>query len=89
MTLHEFIAQLLRQVPDLQAFLGKDYDTFYDETERTLHVVFDKTRDAEHSYDYEPLDFIDGDLMIHTAQGEIVGFSILETDIGKSADSLP
>ncbi len=86
MTLHDTIALLLQQIPDLQAFVGKDYDTFYDETERTLHVVFDKTRDADDSYDLEPIDFIDGDVMIHTAQGEIVGFSILETDIGKSSD---
>ncbi len=86
MTLHEVIAQLLQHVPDLHAFTGKDYDTFYDETERTLHVIFDKNHDADESYDYEPIDFIDGDLMIHTAQGIIVGFSILETDIGKSSD---
>ncbi|MFQ3597241.1 MAG: hypothetical protein SNJ55_02505 [Chloroherpetonaceae bacterium] len=89
MTLHEFIAHLLREVPDLQAFMEKDYDTFYDEAERALHVVFDKEHDADHSYDFEPIDFIDGDLMIHTAQGTIVGFSILETDIGKSTDSTP
>ncbi len=86
MTLHEVITHLLQRVPDLQAFIGKDYDTFYDETERTLHVIFDKNHDADESYDYEPIDFIDGDLMIHTAQGIIVGFSILETDIGKSSD---
>ncbi len=89
MTLHEVIAQLLQHVPDLQALVGKDYDTFYDETERTLHVIFDKARDADESYDYEPIDFIDGDLLIHTAQGIIVGFSILETDIGKSSDPTP
>ncbi len=89
MTLHDFIAHLLREVPDLQALIGKDYDTFYDETERTLHVIFDKERDADSSYDHEPIDFIDGDLLIHTAQGEIVGFSILETDIGKSSTPEP
>lgn len=87
MTLHDIIAHLLREVPDLKGFTEKNYDAFYDETERTLHVIFDKTRDADRSYDYEPIDFIDGDLMIHTAQGEIVGFSILETDIGKSSDT--
>lgn len=85
MTLHDFIAYLLRQVPDLQPFAGKNYNTFYDEAERTLHVIFDKEQDADHSYDYEPIEFIDGDLMIHTAHGKIVGFSILETDIGKSS----
>ncbi len=88
MTLHDFIARLLRHVPDLHAFEGKEYDTFYDETERTLHVVFDKARNADSSYDLEPIDFVDGDVMIHTAQGEIVGFSILETDIGKSSDPI-
>ncbi len=89
MTVHEVIARLIQHVPDLQAFVGKDYDTFYDETERTLHVIFDRDQDADQSYDYEPIDFIDGDLLIHTAQGAIVGFSILETDIGKSSDSAP
>lgn len=89
MTLHDVIAQMLATIPDLQTFAGKDYDTFYDETERALHVVFDKERDADDSYDLEPIDFIDGDVMIHTAQGVIVGFSILETDIGKSSDEFP
>jgi len=89
MTLHEVISHLLCEVPDLQAFVGKDYDTFYDEAERTLHVIFDKNHDADESYDHEPIDFIDGDLMIHTAQGTIVGFSILETDIGKSSTPEP
>lgn len=84
--LHDHIARLLASVPDLQAFAGKAYDTFYDESERTLHVVFDKERDADDSYDIEPIDFIDGDILIHTAQGEIVGFSILETDIGKDSE---
>jgi hypothetical protein len=89
MTLHDIIAHLLRHIPDLQAFIEKDYETFYDESERTLHVIFDQSRDADHSYDHEPIEFIDGDLMIHTAQGTIVGFSILETDIGKSSESAP
>jgi hypothetical protein len=89
MTLHETIVNLLAYVPDLQSFVGKEYDVFYDESERTLHVIFNKDQEAEDSYDCEPIEFIDGDLMIHTAKGEIVGFSILETDIGKSADPLP
>ncbi|MCS6989784.1 MAG: hypothetical protein NZM06_09750 [Chloroherpetonaceae bacterium] len=86
MTLHDRIAKLLSIVPDLQAFQTRDYDTFYDEAERTLHVVFDKERDADDSYDIEPIDFIDGDILIHTAQGDIVGFSILETDLGKDSN---
>ncbi|NTW50078.1 MAG: hypothetical protein HGB19_10170 [Chlorobiales bacterium] len=65
-----------------EAAVSSEFQYLYDEEERMLHVSLDLEQDADESVyaDDQPKE---GELLIHTCNGKIVGFSILDTDLGK------
>ena len=83
MTTYQYIISIISKIPELKAFESAEPDYFYDPDESALHVMFDKEKDADESIYLEPKEMIDGDLLLHTSNGKIVGFSILDTEIGR------
>lgn len=76
------IQQLIDGVKELrEATLSSKFQYFYDGEDRVLHVSLDLEQDADDSHyvDDQPKE---GALLIHTCNGKIVGFSVLDTDLG-------
>jgi hypothetical protein len=84
MDIQEKIRSIILGVKELREAGFSDFVYLYDADERTLHVGLDLEKDADDSFytDDQPAE---GDLLIHTCNGQIVGFSILDTDLGKEA----
>ncbi|ACF14453.1 hypothetical protein Ctha_1999 [Chloroherpeton thalassium ATCC 35110] len=71
------VVLLCSEVIELCEVYGKAYDFFYDETELALHVSFDLEQDADGSFFASPSKSVDGEVLVHTFAGQIVGFSVL------------
>ncbi len=79
------IRAVIRSVPAMAEFQFHDFEYLYDPDEKILHVVFNRERDADDSFFAEDSGSADGNVLIHLAQGMIVGFSILDTELGKES----
>lgn len=85
--LTEKIRSVIRSIPALQQFQFHEFDYFYDDDEHILHVIFDFEQKADDSTFVEDIGDADGNVLVHTANGIIVGFSILDTELGKSSQA--
>ncbi|MDW8465613.1 MAG: hypothetical protein RML35_05330 [Chloroherpetonaceae bacterium] len=81
--IEEKIRSVIRSIPLLRQFQFHDFDFLYDSEERILHVVFDCEQEADDSLFVEDIGEADGNVLVHTAKGIVVGFSILDTELGK------
>jgi hypothetical protein len=77
------IIDVIRATEPLKGFEFSSFEWIYDSEERTLHVQFDAEQEADSSIYAEPNPDVQGEILIHAAGETIVGFSILETDLGK------
>lgn len=81
------IQQLMDGVKELrEAAFSSEFMYFYDGEDRVLHVSLDLEHDADDSHyvDDQPEE---GPLLIHTFEGKIVGFSVLDTDLGSDDEA--
>ncbi|MFN3426916.1 MAG: hypothetical protein ACK41G_05005 [Candidatus Thermochlorobacter sp.] len=83
--LREKIRSVIRSIPALSHFQFHDFEFVYDHDESILHVVFDAEQDADDSVFLEEFGEADGNVLVHTAKGIVVGFSILDSTIGRSS----
>lgn len=85
--LREKIRGVIRSIPALAQFQFHDFEFVYDDAEAILHVVFDAEQDADDSVFLEEFGEADGNVLVHTAKGVVVGFSILDSAIGRSSST--
>jgi hypothetical protein len=81
--IREKIRSVIRSIPALVQFQFHDFEFLYDGDEQILHVVFNPEYDADDSVFLEEFGEADGNVLLHTAKGIVVGFSILDTQIGR------
>ncbi|RFM24228.1 MAG: hypothetical protein D0433_07105 [Candidatus Thermochlorobacter aerophilum] len=81
--IREKIRSVIRSIPALTQFQFHDFEFLYDSDEQILHVVFNPEQDADDSVFLEEFGEADGNVLVHTANGIVVGFSILDTQIGR------
>jgi hypothetical protein len=82
MTTEEHILFIIRALEPLHAFEHTQFHWSYIAEEQMLHVSFDITADADESIDAEFNADINGDVLIHTSNGNIIGFSVIDIDMG-------
>lgn len=79
----EKIQAIIDRIKELrEAMVSSVFLYLYDEEDHVLHVSLDLEQDADDSF-YAEDQPEEGELLIHTFQGKVVGFSILDTDLGK------
>ncbi|MBC8043850.1 MAG: hypothetical protein IAF08_10450 [Rhizobacter sp.] len=89
MTTEEKILNLIRSTEPLRSLHYEHFRFIYDAADRALHISFNPDEEADGSFFIEPNETVidAGDIVVHTAKGIVVGFSVLDTDLGQNENA--